>query len=697
MNDITFEQYLGGDPIQILKAAQEKLRLEEEEKKRIAEVEQMKAYRAAALKRAAEEDPLGAAQQMLGQTRGNDPLQQVMQRAAQRTPLDDMAQVSPQEIERQMRERIWGAPAKSKIGKVGKGISDFLGAFSGLPTDFSKPAMEQFLKIQEQYRKERANDLTAMTQAAQITGRENTNKDKLLLDVFKTKHKGPLDFMKAIDSAIKTDAYVDQVNNMDKYLAGKNENEKQRLILEAKKIAADISNEMEYGLRMAELVKTNPQMAALVRANYIDAMQQKAGMNAASKSGGARTSTTQGFSKDTTIDPATGNKIVQYTPQPPRTTTSGPGPNPVGDAFMAQNPFAQFMSGQGQMPLPAGAGQPIPQAAPKGTGFTPPKASVERVVPTDNPITQKAPGTGESGYKLVEIKRINPPGMSSIDLGAPGTQATNDKVRVRVNKAAQLADAANIVIDAYTNGVAQRVHGALAQPISALERIKSAANTLKGKTSEESANFETASKDINSLINRFKGDPAAQRYLQSIQMLDTMKLADYIKEISGAQAATSEAARLSTIFPKLSDPPEIVLQKSIELMMRVGTLEALNAANLSPNELAATSRTREELRQERLNKLLNNVRSAYLQKQAGRDVKGLLPGPADFDFNSLLAETEERSGIKFKNILFQNYTPKKKVSSRGKLMETGGRPGLAPEEDQDEILNNLLKKAKGRK
>lgn len=684
MNDITFEQYLGGDPIQILKAAQEKLRLEEEEKKRIAEVEQMKAYRAAALKRAAEEDPLGAAQQMLGQTRGNDPLQQVMQRAAQRTPLDDMAQVSPQEIERQMRERIWGAPAKSKIGKVGKGISDFLGAFSGLPTDFSKPAMEQFLKIQEQYRKERANDLTAMTQAAQITGRENTNKDKLLLDVFKTKHKGPLDFMKAIDSAIKTDAYVDQVNNMDKYLAGKNENEKQRLILEAKKIAADISNEMEYGLRMAELVKTNPQMAALVRANYIDAMQQKAGMNAASKGGGnSRTSTRETLVQGTVIDPATGNQVKRVMPGPQVSTTYSSPPNPVGQAFMAQQPF-------GPPPAASGAaksymsGQTESVPTPKVQTS---KSNVTRYSAPDNPVTATVAPKAQQGYTPVSIVKVNPPGMMEFDMGGPATQGSMDKINDRKKKVTQISDAANLVMEAYASGVADRVHGIMKQPVSAIERFRAMSDTIRDKATGTSSGQGSANTEFNDLFRRFKDDPEAERYIRSVQLLSTQALADYIKEISGAQSAKEEANRLAQVFFKMSDAPEVVLQKAVELMHRVGTVEAILGAGLNPQDISMSSAARENLRKGKLDDIYRRLNEAKLTKMAGRDWKQFMPTAEDLDFNRFLAETEEASGIKFKGVLFQGYD--RKPTAREKL-----KSKVTPEDDNEVKFRKILDRYK---
>lgn len=688
MNDINFEQYLGGDPLQILKAAQEKLRLEEEEKKRLAEAEQMKAYRMAALKKASEEDPLGAAQQMLGQTRSNDPLQQVMQRAAQGTPLDQMAQVTPQEIERQMRERIWGAPAKSKIGKVGKGISDFFGAFSGLPQDFSKPAMEQFLKIQEQYRKERANDLTAMTQAAQITGRENTGKDKMLLDVFKAKHKGPLDFMKAIDSAIKTDAYVDQVNNMDKYLAGKNENEKQRLVLEAKKIAADISNEMEYGLRMAELVKTNPQMAALVRANYIDAMQQKAGMNAASKGGGSRTTTRETQVKGTVIDQATGNsKIVTMPGQPLSTTTSMP-PNPVGQAFMAQQPF-------GTPPAASGAtksymaGQTEEAPLPK---VQTPKSNVTRFSASDNPVTSTAAPKARQGYTPVSIVKVRPPGMQEYDLGGPGTLGVSNEFKARKENISQLTDAANLVIDAFTSGAAQRVNGAVNQPISATERVLGAKDELARKLTGASAGHSSANTEINDLINRFKDDPEAQKYLRSVQILSTKMLADYIKAVSGAQSAREEANRLSQLFPKISDPPEVVLQKSVELMHRIGTIEAILGAGLSPQDISMSSPAREKLRKEKLNALYNNINKAKLTRMSSgsSDWRQFMPSAADLDFNRFLAETEEASGTKFKGVLFQGYdaapTAREKLKSK-----------VTPEDETDAAFRRALDRYRKKK
>lgn len=687
MNDITFEQYLGGDPIQILKAAQEKLRLEEEEKKRIAEVEQMKAYRAAALKRAAEEDPLGAAQQMLGQTRGNDPLQQVMQRAAQRTPLDDMAQVSPQEIERQMRERIWGTPAKSKIGKVGKGISDFLGAFSGLPTDFSKPAMEQFLKIQEQYRRERANDLTAMTQAAQITGRENTNKDKLLLDVFKTKHKGPLDFMKAIDSAIKTDAYVDQVNNMDKYLAGKNENEKQRLILEAKKIAADISNEMEYGLRMAELVKTNPQMAALVRANYIDAMQQKAGMNAASKGGGnSRTSTRETLVQGTVIDPATGNQVKRVMSGPQVSTTYSSPPNPVGQAFMAQQPFGpppaasaaakSYMSGQTES-------VPTPKVQT-------PKSNVTRYSAPDNPVTATVAPKAQQGYTPVSIVKVNPPGMMEFDMGGPATQGSMDKINARKKKVTQISDAANIVMEGYASGVADRVHGFIKQPISGITRGRAILDEVRDRITGSSAGQGAGNAEFNNLLRRFKNDPEAERYVNSLQLLQTMSLADYIQEISGAQSAKEEAQRLSQIFFKMSDQPETVLKMALELAHLTGTAEALIGGGINAQDSMMSSPVRTRLRKEKLTNLENRIREAKLTKMAGGDWKQFMPNAEDFDFNRFLAETEEASGTKFKGVLFQGYD--RKPTAREKL-----KSKVTPEDETDAAFRRALERYRKKK
>ncbi len=680
-----------GDPLAALRAAQEKLRAEEDEKKRIAEVEQMKAYRLEAMKKAAEEDPLGAAQQMLGQARQNDPLQQVMQRAAQSTPLDKLAQTTPQELERQMYERVWGAPAKSKLGKVGKGVSEVLGMFSGLPKDFSKPAMDQFLKIQEQYRKERANDLSAMTQAAQITGRENTSKEKMLLDVFKAKHKSPLDFMKAVDSAVKTDAYVDQVNNMDKYLSGKTELEKQRLVLEAQKIAADISNEMEYGLRMAELAKTNPQMAALVRANYIDAMQQKAGMNAASKGGGSsRTSTRETMVQGTVIDPQTGNAVKKVMSGPQLSTTTSTPPNPVGQAFMAQQPFGpsappasgaakSYMSGQTEAP-------PVPK-------IQTPKANVTRYNAPDNPVTSKVAPKARPGYSPVSIVKVNPPGVQSYDLGGPSTLGAANASNARRENVSQLSDAANLVMDAFASGVAERVHGVLNQPISGVERVLGAKDELARKLTGASAGHSSANTEINDILNRFKDDPEAQKYLRSVQILSTKMLADYIKAVSGAQSAREEANRLSQLFPKISDPAEVVLQKSVELMHRIGTIEAIIGSGLNPNDIAMSSAAREKVRRSKLDAMYNNINKAKLTKMSGGDWKQFMPSAEDLDFNRFLAETEEASGIKFKGVIFQGYDPA--PSARQQL-----KSKLTPEDPNEANFRKALekyKKAKGAK
>jgi hypothetical protein len=205
-----------------------------------------------------------------------------------------------------------------------------------------------------------------------------------------------------------------------------------------------------------------------------------------------------------------------------------------------------------------------------------------------------------------------------------------------------------------------------------------------------SAGHSSANTEINDLINRFKDDPEAQKYLRSIQLMNTKMLADYIKAVSGAQSAREEANRLSQLFPKISDPPEVVLQKSVELMHRIGTIEAILGAGLNPQDIAMSSPARENLRKEKLTQIYNNLNKAKLTKMSGGDWKQFMPGAEDFDFNRFLAETEEASGTKFKGVLFQGYD--RAPSAREKL-----KAKITPEDETDTAFRRALEKYKKRK
>lgn len=693
MNDVTFEQYLGGDPLAVLRAAQEKLRQEEEEKRRIADEQKrhdaIQAYRQQAIQRAVESDPLGSAQDVLMQPRTNDPLSKLVDRASQEGPLDRVAKLTPQDIEQQMYERIWGAPAKSKIGKVGKGISEVLGMFSGLPKDFSKPAMEQFLKIQQQHRMAQANDMTAMSQAARINSTDQNSTMKLYTELAKSQGKLNLDAIKAVDGVIRTDAYAKSVETDAAYKKSLDENKKAELLLRAKEISRKISNSFEYAKYRSELMAAGPEgryMAELLRDNLLDYMQMEAGKNAASRGSGTSSTTRETQIKQNIIGPnGQAQTVVQS--GPPVTSTTSRGPNQVGVDFMNQRPAFGQPPPASQAAKNYMAGQTDAAPVPK---VETPKSNVVRYSAPNNPVSSTVSPTAKQGYSPVSIIKVNPPGVKVYSAGGPANLGVMKEFDGRTKNVTQLSDAANTVIDAYVSGVADRVHGFVGQPVDAAERGKMMVKTFLGHATGNSPGNSPTQMDLNYLLDRFKDDPEAKKYLHSIQLLSSKMLSDYIQQISGAQSAAEEANRLSQVFFRISDPTETVLSRAAELLHLTGTAESILGAGLDAQDTTMSGPARARLRKEKLMRLEANAQRAKLTKMAGGDWKQFMPTAEDMDFNRFLAETEEASGVKFKGVLFQGYD--KKPTAHQKLQQK-----LQPEDEADAAFRKRLEIYKKRK
>jgi len=671
------------DPMEILRRAQEALRAEEEKKAQFMQAAQEQAQqqqqqqllqqmRMAQMERASQ--PITAPE-----TGENNALKQLQERLSQKyhedNPLMKRARMSPEEIAREMRT---ANEPKNKWVRGALMPFAMLGGYN--PAQYNDKAADQFLRTQEQYRKDLSTDYTALKDAAKITSTDTNAGAARDLKAQQLNVQQALGTAKAINETFKFDLAKDLGEGQLKRWTAMSDNEKEKLRLMAETIP-----ENEIAGKMFRLVSEGKTEDAQI---LYAAATSMAKLRAAQKAspGGQSTSVNQGVSNVTTIGPD-GNAQVQQVPRTSTTTRNTP-PSPASQWLQGQpGLFDSYKLSPTQPPTV----NPSP-----ALGISKVQESTPTIAQANRPALPRIPGRVAGGYRAVEAVPVRNAGVNTIDLGFPKTYGDADKTKSHNEALATVNDLFNSVMDAAASGVVDRVHGVSNNVVGTAERARGIVGDLTGNFAKSAA-YETAQKEWNALSDRYKEDPKAMRYFQAFNNLNTKALANYIKDISGAQSAAEEANRLSQLFPKASDSSSQVVAKMVELQLNVALLEKMKDIGMTRDEINQTGKERLRLLNETKDRILSNLQKARPLAMSGAEYKSLLPGPAEFDMNRLLKEAGERSGVVYKNVQFREEG--NGPTARDQLMIKGGRPNLAPSRKNqvDSLVDSLLQESEQRR
>ncbi len=284
--------------------------------------------------------------------------------------VNELASKSVEDIETEMRERVWGKPAKSKIGRFFQNLAVPIAAIGGAKTDFSEPALKRFKEIQEMARKENRDDYLAATGGV----------------------KALVDLLKVQNSATKnlSDVGNAQVQGAEKVLQNVDDANIKRDTLEERKNtnrAAQSFKELQERLRTSLGIQTDdtkrllgrsPQAMAEWFANASpDKRRTMAIMLDAAQRGGPQPtqSTTTKFElgSDGNPKPISVSSNVR-SPVPQKTVER------ISDRLLSNEPVQQ---------PPAAASQPLPRVPQKASPVTAPTSPSVGLSRTD-PMTGRA-------------------------------------------------------------------------------------------------------------------------------------------------------------------------------------------------------------------------------------------------------------------------------------------------------------------
>jgi hypothetical protein len=663
------------DPMEILRRAQEALRGEDDKRNELiaqlrerARMEQMQSAQQQALQQA--QTPIQAP----AERPENTALQQLMQRLAVKTPLDEMAQKTPQQLAKDMKN---AALPKNKALRAILTPFAVMGG-GGLESQYAQPAMRQFMALQEQYRKDRGTDLTAASQAAKIISGDQTNDSRLGVAVGKANAETGVKVYKAITDAFGQEAKARLSDATIKRLGDMTENDRNKYLLDVRKQTENIPENQLMGRAAAMLQQGDTAGAEL----FLAAGTEAAKLRAAAKSQQGSTSTSTfsgGVSPVSTVD-ANGNAQITMVQKPPTTSTRVTPRSPQADYLEGRKGLADMLG----VSNPRAAGPEV-QAKPQPA----PTVSAEQIQRANSPTVPKSIGT-KSGYVPVQAIPMTPAtGGQTINLGSPKTVVDRDKANAEREAMVTVNDLFNTVLDAGATGVVDKVHGVNNNLVAGAERARGVVRDVMGAFSKASA-YETSQKEWNALSNKYKDDPKALRYFQSFSNLNTQALANYIKKISGAQSAAEEAGRLSSLFPKVSDSPNQVLEKVVELQLNLAVLDRIDKLGLSTEDVVKTGAARKQLLDEKKTQILDNIKKARLLSTSGADYKNLLPGAEMMDINRVLRDAAEKSGHRYNSVTFRDGSGP--LSSQDELLIKGGKPGMIPETSRPAATRSYIEK-----
>lgn len=602
-----------GDPLAALRAAQEKLKKEEEAKKAFEEL----------LVQKANPNRLDELRQQISQPQANSALDKLVSRVEQGGPLDDAAKITPQELERQMYERVWGAPAKSKLGKVGKGVSEVLGMFSGLPKDFSKPAMEQFLKIQQQHRMAQTADLNALSSAANTTQRTNAGQQKTMLDFQKLLNMSEGQVMKYMTDNARTANVSKMIEVNKQHYQNLDANSKEKIRLQAEELKNKMAtNPFAFSEQLAKM----PEQKQAEILSLFDIITTLQGANRGGRDGAGSTSVSTTMRREADETGQMQNVPITTT----RQTVPVPGTNAMqGRAQGIREQLAQRLGMPG----------PIAPTDARTPPFLPPGSAPSVTRGEANPTS---PDVGDLNLSNDTFRLQN---------AAPKTYSAAGSEKKKAARTQMIAfnNLVTAIVRGAEDGTLDKVAGGVGktgplklgnQPVSTVTRFLHDWK-LPGKDLGEGLNAS-----YRRTMGTYAEDPKAQNLFEDITNNRVDVIANKVLEMSGKAATDQERAFLNIPVPHITDDPRVLVNQTLRKALRMSAIIRLDDLGLrsdSPEYYKLISEIGGKADDMAI-KISNQAQQKKLQKLA--DKKGPAFSLDDVNPDRLIYET-----LKEKNML----------------------------------------------
>lgn len=303
--------------------------------------------------------------------------------------------------------------------------------------------------------------------------------------------------------------------------------------------------------------------------------------------------------------------------------------------------------------VPRTFAQPKPPISPeeRSRESQPTGAQPERKPLIDAPPT--IPELANKEAKLYDPKHVSGRIIPESSQGAPLEDLIlpsqyKDK-RQEIMTKSQISMLLSNVYNGYVSGAAHKVHGAFKNPGATAQLLRQALEVMRGKHFESTSGIYSQLQDVfDRVFGRLEADPGSPefRYYIAFRDLATQAVADYIKEISGAQSSYMEANRLIGRFPQLISSPDHALASVLSLAIRSNLVRTLRDRGLrgSMIDLVLTAVDRDI--DNHILKLYNKARQGHASRQENLEsYKKYFLKPEDVDYESLLADWMHKRGV----------------------------------------------------
>jgi len=488
-------------------------------------------------------------------------LAQLEQRISQGSKLDElMRNLSPQDIENQMREQVWGKPAKSKLGKIGQAILKPIAIAGGAPTQFGAPAMAQYLKMEEQARKGRQTDYAALQGGARVQQSANAAKSKTLLDFAKENNKSVKDvasyFLNSALGQENIDVKLKQLDvskqHYERLDASTKDKIEKNYEVEKQKLH---NNPIQFYKDVAELYQKSPEDASLLL-NAVGAVKLMESTGRLAAGGGQGKDYTRTYTSSKLQTNADGTQ--QFLPERISTTSQRPAAGGTGPIDFAKNPA---MAGVLQMlnAGKAGAATPPPQlpsAAPAMPGQPPPQGGGMSLPPqaaTKPQASVAQPRMGPNMPKLRRRSNINP----NEDYFLPETP--------KEREATQALGGYGALANKVSQGLTEAFNAGGFDDSAVLNAVaKLREEFLGGKA--KSASGDNLSFVLDELSNKTAGNPARMKAATAMKDMREL-ISERTLMVSGKAASDQERAWIKSFMPNpgQANNPESLLHDASRL------------------------------------------------------------------------------------------------------------------------------------
>lgn len=552
-------------------------------------------------------------------------LKQLEERIAKGSALDELVRnKTPYDIEKAMKESVYGKPAKSALGKIGQALFKGVSIAGGAPTEFGKPAMDMYLKMEEQARRGRQADYAALQGGARVQQSANAAKSKTLLDFAKENNKSVKDvasyFLNSALGQENIDVKLKQLDvakqHYERLDAATKDKIEKNYEVEKQKLH---NNPIQFYKDVAELYQKSPEDAALLL-NAVGAVKlmESAGRLAA---GGGQKDYVRTYTSSKLQTNADGTQ--QFLPERMSTTSQRPAAGGAGPIDFAKNPA---MAGVLQMlnAGKAGAATPPQQAAPATPGQAPVAASPQRQTPLVQPSAQ--PKVGPNMPKLRRRSSLNP----NEDYFLPETP--------KEREATQALGGYGALANKVSQGLTEAFNAGGFDDSAVLNAVaKLREEFLGGKA--KSASGDNLSFVLDELSNKTANNPARMKAATAMKDMREL-ISERTLMVSGKAASDQERAWIKSFMPNpgQANNPESLLHDASRLA--AGTIAAQKIKQMGLWNLPAD--VLGDVRNAIDNWSMNRVRTLKENRglrNAGKSVKD----PSDADIEQVIIDAISKS------------------------------------------------------